>query len=93
MTSTANYPTITAEGRERLDKYLHEHATSGQIPAMFLGATTAEDEIYFGSEGDRYYGEPDKGKVDGDTTLQLFSMTKFMTTVRVPSYRKRDLPW
>ncbi|KAK8858905.1 hypothetical protein IAR55_003136 [Kwoniella newhampshirensis] len=74
-------PTLAAEGEKSLDDFLSKEVGSREIPALFIGATNAKEEIYFSVDGEVTFGEHDKGKVTEDTTLSIFSMTKFITTI------------
>ncbi|GMK56865.1 hypothetical protein CspeluHIS016_0307050 [Cutaneotrichosporon spelunceum] len=74
-------PHISAEGKAKLDAFLADKVAEKKIPAIFFGAANADGEIYFNAQGDKVLGEPDKGQIDADTTVQLFSQTKFLTSL------------
>lgn len=61
-------PTLSAQGKERLDALLTSASASGKWPALFFGATTADGEIYFNCKGDRVHTDPSKGQVDDKTS-------------------------
>lgn len=62
-------PQLSPEGKANIDRWLAETVDSHfQTPALFVGATTAESEIYFNCRGDQVYGKPDEGQVDADTS-------------------------
>lgn len=79
-----------------LNTYLTQ-VRKGNNPATFLGLTNAEEELYFGSTGERVFGQPgevdentgrplaynefDRTKADYSLVLQLWSSTKLVTTV------------
>ncbi|ORY32011.1 beta-lactamase/transpeptidase-like protein [Naematelia encephala] len=73
--------TLKPEGKKALDSLLERAVDSKNIPAAFFGATNADEEIYFNCRGDKVFGRPEEGPVTPDTTLQLFSMTKFVTAI------------
>ncbi|KAK4686966.1 hypothetical protein P7C73_g3164, partial [Tremellales sp. Uapishka_1] len=77
----ASSPKLNGDARKVLDTYLRDTVQGHDVPALHFGVTSADDIIYFNQAGDRVFGEPDMGQVDQDTTLELFSMTKFVTTV------------
>ncbi|KAK4703820.1 hypothetical protein P7C70_g2387, partial [Phenoliferia sp. Uapishka_3] len=74
-------PNLSPAGKQRLDEFLIETVNGREVPALFFGATNATEIIYFNQAGERVFGEPEKGAVDENTTLQLFSMTKFVTAI------------
>ncbi|KLT44390.1 beta-lactamase/transpeptidase-like protein [Cutaneotrichosporon oleaginosum] len=74
-------PHLSAEGKAKLDALLDAKVAEKKIPAIFFGASTADGEIYYNAKGDKVHGEPDKGQVDENTTVQLFSQTKFLTSL------------
>ncbi|KAL8286141.1 hypothetical protein RQP46_004629 [Phenoliferia psychrophenolica] len=75
------FPTLSPGGQERLDAYLTTTVAGREVPALFFGATNAKETIYQSQAGERVFGQPEKGEVDADTTLQMYSMTKFVTTI------------
>jgi len=61
-------PTLTAEGKAKLDGILQENVASGEIPAStFAVATASGDPFYIKTEGSKVFGEPDKGAIDENT--------------------------
>ena len=94
---TVPVPQLKQTGKEALDQFLQKIVQDKKVPAAFLGATNKDGELYFECGGDRVFGKPDEGQVTPDTgqlylkarwntisdisVLQLFSMTKFMTSV------------
>ncbi|BEI86676.1 hypothetical protein CcaverHIS002_0700220 [Cutaneotrichosporon cavernicola] len=84
-------PVVSAKGQAALDELLAKRVDSRLIPAATFGATTADGPIYFAARGERVLGEPDKGQVDDKTMLQLYSMTKLVTTVAVLQLVDRGL--
>ncbi|WOO82477.1 Acyltransferase LovD [Vanrija pseudolonga] len=74
-------PTISPRGKAALDDALVAAVADPLIPAQFWGVTTAQGPIYFNCGGERVLHEPEKGVVNEDTMLQLWSMTKLVTSV------------
>jgi hypothetical protein len=61
-------PTITAEGKTKLDSILKTAVEAGDIPASTFAVATAEGHpLYIETEGNKVFGEADKGKIDEDT--------------------------
>lgn len=54
--------------RAALDEFLQRTVDSRRVPAMFIGATNAEGEIYYNNAGERVFGDQEKGVVDEDTS-------------------------
>ena len=69
MTSKTNKLAISEAGKTALDELLSTKVEGRTVPALFFGATTADDEIYFACKGDMVYGDPDKGAVNEDTSM------------------------
>jgi hypothetical protein len=61
-------PTITSEGRAQIDSFLSSVVGSRRVPAMFVGATNAQEEIYWSCAGDKVFGDPSQGEVNSDTS-------------------------
>nr|XP_031858552.1 uncharacterized protein CI109_006075 [Kwoniella shandongensis]KAA5525624.1 hypothetical protein CI109_006075 [Kwoniella shandongensis] len=74
-------PALSKNGARSLDSLLKKEVDSRDVPALFFGATNAKEEIYFSCDGDVKFGDEAKGTVDAETTLMMFSMTKFITTI------------
>ncbi|KAL1408750.1 hypothetical protein Q8F55_005563 [Vanrija albida] len=74
-------PTISARGKTDLDAALAAAIADPLLPAQFWGVTTAKGPIYFNCGGERVLHEPERGEVTEDTVLQLWSMTKLVTSV------------
>lgn len=72
-------PRVTPQGRAALDNILEREVASRTIPATFLGAANADGEIYWNCAGEQEYGTP--GEVTDQTLLQMYSMTKLVTSV------------
>ena len=51
-----------------LDRFLKETVEGRNVPAIFIGATTADGEVYYNEGGERIFGEPEKGQVDENTS-------------------------
>ena len=88
---TQPLPQLSSQGKERLDKLLTDTVAKRNLPALFFAVANKEGPIYANCAGDNVFGEPDKGSVDQDTTLQLFSMTKLVTSVACLQLAERGL--
>lgn len=83
----SNQPTLTPEGRAALDAFTDSAPTRG-VPAWFSGLTTSESIIYEHQAGYIDYSKRDDDaagaeRVKADTTLHLFSQSKFVTSLAV----------
>ncbi|BEI80844.1 hypothetical protein CcaverHIS002_0200040 [Cutaneotrichosporon cavernicola] len=77
-------PTLSAEGKAKLDQILKSNVEAGDIPGSTFAVATPDANaplIYWGTAGDRHFGDPSKGQINEDTVLQLMSMTKLVVTV------------
>jgi len=74
-------PSIDEAGRAAIDKFLADTAGGRRVPATFLGVTTAKGELYFNQDGERVFGEPDKGVVDDQTGEQSCSHCRCICVV------------
>lgn len=61
-------PTISSSARGPLDEFLQENVQSRRVPAMFIGATNAKEEIYFNQAGEKVFGDASKGEVGSETS-------------------------
>ena len=59
---------LSPSGRTAIDAFLREAVESERVPATFLGVTAAEAELYYDQQGERVFGEADKGSVDEHTS-------------------------
>jgi CubicO group peptidase (beta-lactamase class C family) len=78
-------PVVSHAGRAALESLLHREVGSRAIPATFFGAANADGEIFWDCAGEVEYGSAARGEVNDQTCLQLFSMTKLVTSVGPPS--------
>jgi hypothetical protein len=60
-------PRFKDTGKKALDEFLHTTVKDRKVPAVFLGATDKNGELYFNCGGDRVFGKPDEGQVTPDT--------------------------
>ncbi|WVW87132.1 hypothetical protein I302_109189 [Kwoniella bestiolae CBS 10118] len=74
-------PTVSAQGKESLDKLLEETVDRRHVPAVFYGATNAKEEIYFNQYGEKVFGDESSGQIDADTTTECFSQSKLITCI------------
>lgn len=61
-------PSLNSESKKKLDEFLKSRVDDGRTPALIAGVTTADEEIYFGTYGDRNLGSPQDGPVGSDTS-------------------------
>jgi hypothetical protein len=75
-------PRFKDTGKKALDEFLQTTVKDRKVPAVFLGATDKNGELYFNCGGERVSGKPDEGQVTPDTgesrswptlTLMMFS--------------------
>lgn len=52
---------------EALDTLLRERVAKRDLPAIFLGATNADETIYLNQAGERVFGNAAAGEVNEDT--------------------------
>ena len=50
-------PHLKPQAKQTLDDLLHSTVSSHQTPAVFLGATNEREEVYWGCEGEKEFGE------------------------------------
>lgn len=50
-------PQLKPQAKQTLDEILHQAVSSRQTPAVFLGATNEEEEVYWACEGEKEFGE------------------------------------
>ncbi|GMK56287.1 hypothetical protein CspeluHIS016_0301270 [Cutaneotrichosporon spelunceum] len=77
-------PTLSAAGKAKLDQILKSNTESRDIPGSTFAVATPDADaslVYWGTGGDRVFGDPSKGQIDEDTVLQLMSMTKLAVSV------------
>ena len=56
------------------------------LPGFVLGATNAEEDIYFNTGGYKILNDPASGRIDHDAVLWICSMTKLVTHVGIFTY-------
>lgn len=74
-------PRLNADGSKALDELLAKTVAQRHVPAVFFLATNARETIYSNQAGEVTFGDASSGEVDEDTTLELFSQTKFITAI------------
>ena len=74
-------PKLAANGVKALDAQLQKTVDQRHVPAVFFLATNAKETIYSNQAGEVQFGDPSSGQVDENTTLELFSQTKFITAI------------
>lgn len=67
-TMTLSPPKLNDQAKTSLSKLLHETVDAGLTPAIFIGVTDASETLYLDCAGDVVLGEPERGKVDIDTS-------------------------
>lgn len=60
-------PTLSAEGKAKLDNILKSHVDAGDIPASTYIVATPEKDVYANVAGDKHFGDTSKGKINEDT--------------------------
>lgn len=63
-------PTLSAEGKAKLDQILKSNVESGEIPGSTFAIATPDANaplVYWGTAGDRHFGDPSKGQINEDT--------------------------
>lgn len=60
-------PQLKDSGKQALQKYLDKVVNDKEVPAVSLGVTNKDGELWFGCGGDRVFGEPDQGQITEDT--------------------------
>ncbi|EJT47519.1 hypothetical protein A1Q1_03631 [Trichosporon asahii var. asahii CBS 2479] len=74
-------PQVTQAGRAALSSLLKREVSAHRIPATFMGVTNADGELFWAQAGLKEFGNPASGEVAEGTMLQLFSMTKLVTSL------------
>jgi CubicO group peptidase (beta-lactamase class C family) len=74
-------PRLNADGASALDAHLQKTVEQRHVPACFFLATNAKETIYSNQAGEVQFGDASSGQVDEDSTLELFSQTKFITAI------------
>ncbi|ORX37084.1 beta-lactamase/transpeptidase-like protein [Kockovaella imperatae] len=74
-------PHLKAEGKATLDKLMQEKLAEKTVPFMFWAATNASETIYENQAGYNKWDDPSSGEVNRDSTLEMFSMTKFVVSL------------
>jgi hypothetical protein len=67
-------PQLSKEGAASIDKFLREAVARKHIPALFLGATNQDEEIYYNQAGLMRFAEEDSGEVNKDTGKSTLSL-------------------
>lgn len=61
-------PQLKDRGNKALQEYLDKVVSDKEVPAVSLGVTNKDGELWFGCGGDRVFGEPDEGQITQDTS-------------------------
>lgn len=69
-------PRLSESGKQAITDYLEQVVAERQNPATWLGATTAEGELYFDGKGEKVFGKADEGEVDDETCEYHFLDTE-----------------
>lgn len=64
-------PRLTGDAKTRLDTLLANTTHTKRFPAIFLGVTSAEGEIYYNQSGEVVFDQPDSGQVNANTGKSL----------------------
>ncbi|BEJ17801.1 hypothetical protein CspHIS471_0700690 [Cutaneotrichosporon sp. HIS471] len=84
-------PRLNGGGRAALDKWLAETNAAHLTPALFVGVASKDEVLYFNCAGDKVLNEPDKGQVNEDTIIEMWSMTKLVTSLACLQLKERGL--
>jgi hypothetical protein len=76
-------PSPTLKDTVALDKLLDDTVKSRKVPATYFGATTSTGEIYFKGQGERMFGQPEKGEVQEDTSEYRYRCYQIEVAERV----------
>lgn len=60
-------PALSADGARAISSWLNAEVDKRDHPALFAGVATADKMLYFNAKGEKVFGQPEKGQVDGDT--------------------------
>ena len=60
-------PTLGSDASAEIDQFLKRTGEKRVVPAVFLGVTNAEQTLYSNQNGEKVFGEPDKGIVTENT--------------------------
>ncbi|ORX39573.1 beta-lactamase/transpeptidase-like protein [Kockovaella imperatae] len=74
---------LSESSKQRLDELLQDKIHQGTLPCIFWAATNAQETIYENQAGLRIMGDETSGQVTPETTLELYSMTKFVVALAV----------
>jgi len=55
-------------GKQALDDLLQSSVASREVPAVFFGATNADETLYLNCAGEKTFGDESSGQVDEDTS-------------------------
>lgn len=61
-------PQLKASGKQALQEYLDKVVGDKDVPAVSMGVTNKDGELWFGCGGDRVFGKPDEGQINPDTS-------------------------
>ncbi|KAF9483309.1 beta-lactamase/transpeptidase-like protein [Pholiota conissans] len=72
---------LTDAGKKALDDLANTIIEGKTIPGFVMGATSADEELYFQGGGYKVVNDRTSGQVDGDTVFWVCSMTKMITHI------------
>src|ERR1700761_2993282 len=96
-------PALDAAGTKALDDFLTKTVEGRAVPAVFIGTTTSQGEIYFNCAGEKVFSKPDEGQVAPETSWfqssyvilltdrDVIALQLFSTTKLVTSVRVQRL--
>ena len=61
-------PQLKDSGKKALQDYLDKVVSDREVPAVSLGVTNKDGELWFGCGGDRVFGQPEEGQITPDTS-------------------------
>jgi hypothetical protein len=59
---------LNSTGKQALQDYLDKVVRDREVPAVSLGVTNKDGELWFGCGGERVFGQPEEGQIGPDTS-------------------------
>ncbi|KAF9483311.1 beta-lactamase/transpeptidase-like protein [Pholiota conissans] len=72
---------LTDSGKKALDAVVERLDRERKMPGFVLGATTAKEEVYFNSGGNKVVDDPTSDKVGPEAVFWICSMTKLIAHI------------
>lgn len=65
-------PTLKQSGKQALEEFLQQTNKDHKVPAVSLGVTNKDGELWFGCGGERVFGQPNEGQINDETGASGF---------------------